>query len=244
MSLDLGKYTEPIQLQVGAEMLSGIILRTDPVKLPDFVFLHGAGTGNYTRVFGMAPALIENGHSILAFDFSGHGKSSGILKESSLQKRTDEAVSMIQEFASRESPLTICGSSMGGYIALKMLAYFPERIRNLVLFCPGVYDRRAFDLRFNSGFTEQIRVPDSWKNSDVFALLDHFKGNLAVFIGEKDQVIPPAVIDLIDLHAANTAKKQIVRIPDGPHLIHGWLLEHPDLLDRVNRAIVEMMEQN
>ncbi len=65
-------------------------------------------------------AVVPN---IITFDFSGYGENSGDLQSSSLKQRTLETKTAIELFSTRDK-LTVCGSSMGGYIVLKMLSFF------------------------------------------------------------------------------------------------------------------------
>ncbi len=105
------------------EIIAGTILSNETsVTPPKFIFLHGAGAGIKERIYGIAPSIIDVGTNILTIDFSGHGESTGDLKKSSLEKRVNEAKHAINKFASKES-LTICGVSMGGYVAIKLLGF-------------------------------------------------------------------------------------------------------------------------
>jgi pimeloyl-ACP methyl ester carboxylesterase len=179
----------------GQETISGAILSAnkEPAK-PRFVFLHGAGKGVKERIYDLAEVIIKSGRDMLAIDFSGHGASSGELKKSSLEKRVKEARSAIDQFTSREA-LTICGSSMGGYIALKMLRFY--EVENLILFCPALYDKKAYSVKFDEGFSEIIRASKSWENTDALSDLKEFSGKLLLVMGDQDEVIPDEVIDLI-----------------------------------------------
>ena len=126
---------------------------------------------------------------------------------------------------------------MGGYVALKMLEM--QDVKNLILFAPAVYDRKAFGLSFDNGFTEAIRRPGSWRDSDVFLSLEKFTGNLLLFIGKQDEAIPRGVIDLIDLHSPKTAKKDIIMFDRCSHNIGDWLTEHPAGKKIVTQKIAE-----
>ena len=75
------------------------------------------------------------------FDFSGHGESSRELKKDCLEKRVHEAKSVMHQFCSEEKPLIICGSSMGGFIAIKLLEFF--KISTLILLCPALYTKKV-----------------------------------------------------------------------------------------------------
>ena len=129
---------------------------------------------------------------------------------------------------------------MGGHIALKLLEK-SDRISSLILFVPAIYDRRAYSVPFNKGFTSIIRDNESWKNSETLSLLDNFKGNLLIFTGENDEVIPQGVIDLIDGHSQNTRKKEIVVIPECSHRIYTHIGKRPQLADEVVGKILEFV---
>src|SRR5207253_2275148 len=118
-----------------------------------------------------------------------------------------------------------------GYVAIKMLEKYG--IENLILYCPAVYDRAAFDVPFDSGFTEMIRRPESWKNTDAQEILQKFTGNLLVIIGAEDATIPKGVLQLIDESSSQTRRKEFLVIPGAPHAIHSWLLAHPDTARQV-----------
>lgn len=230
---------EKINIQVGQENIAGIILRNNPEMKPNFVFFHGGGNSSKDRVFTFSNALIENNFSIMAIDFSGHGESTGLLTESNLDKRVNQARVAVEKYCDL-SNLTICGASMGGYIALKMLELFV--VKNLVLFCPAIYSKTALNVQFNQGFTEIIRQPDSWKDSDILDFLEKFSGNLLIVIGEDDEVIPEGVIELLDKHSLNTNKKEIIKIPNCSHQILFWLKQHPEIANRISEKIMEFIK--
>lgn len=225
-----------VHFKAGKEDIVGEILGEKPDELSDFIFFHGGGKSNRSRAGsffgGSVLAAVLN---IVAFDFSGQGESSGELASSSLEQRVLEAQTAIELFSTKKN-LTVCGSSMGGYIALKMLS--SSDIKNIILFAPGIYDAQAYDVQFNQGFSEIIRKPESWKNSDVLPLLEEFTGNLLVFIGEKDEVIPGGVIELIDQHSKNTSYKEIIRFKDCSHAIYTWLDNHPEMREQVALKIL------
>lgn len=224
-----------INFQAGKENIIGKILGKNPEKLSNFILFHGAGKSTKERAkefFG--ESLFDVVPSIVTFDFSGHGESTGELKKGSLKQRVLEAQTAIELFTTKEK-LTVCGSSMGGYVALKMLSLYD--VKNLVLFAPAIYDKQAFEVPFDQGFTEILRKPDSWKNSDVLQSLEKFSGNLLLFIGKNDEVIPSGVVDLIDKHSSNVAGKEIIRFDGCPHAIHSWLDSHPPEKKQVAKKV-------
>lgn len=216
--------SKKINFEVGKEKIIGEILGKGLDNLSDFILFHGAGKSTKERAKEFFDdSLFDVVPSIVTFDFSGHGESTGELKKSSLKQRVLEAQTAIELFTTKEQ-FTVCGSSMGGYIALKMLPLYD--IKNLILFAPAIYDKQAFEIPFDQGFTEILRKFDSWENSDVLESLEKFSGNLLLFIGKNDEVIPGGVVDLIDKHSSNVARKEIIRFDSCPHAIHSWLDSH------------------
>lgn len=216
-----------------------ILAKKENKALPRFVFLHGAGFSKKEGIYGISSPVINSEINILTFDFSGHGESSGELKMSSLQKRVTEAKEIINNFASKE-PLIICGPSMGGYISIELLKLY--KIDTLILFCPALYDKKAYDVRFDEKFSHIIRSPESWKNTDVLKLLAKFTGKILIVLGDKDEVIPQGVIDLIMNHTPNTTKKELYSIPNCPHKIHEWLRHNEVERKRLHQKIIEYVK--
>lgn len=225
-----------INFSVGAENLKGKLFLHDDSKKCDIISLHGAGQSTKERIeYLLNDLALHLSFNAGTFDFSGHGESSGTMEGSSLKKRVDEASAFIKEYATPNP--TIIGTSMGGYIAVKLLEVLKPK--TLILFCPALYSGDAYPIPFTSQFSDIIRKPNSWVQTDVLPLLENFEGNLLLFIGAKDQIIPAGVIDLIEKHSGKVAKKEIIRIPDGPHGIHGFIDERPPLKKEVVAKILE-----
>ncbi|MDP3957030.1 MAG: alpha/beta hydrolase [bacterium] len=230
------KFFRPVELDVNGEHLAGIRVARDLSKPADFVFLHGARSANFGTYLTFAKPVIDQGGSIVAFNHSGCGVSTGQKKQSSLEKRVCEASAIIDAFANG-NPRTVSGSSMGAYVAIKLLEKYP--IRNLILYCPAIYNKRAYTIQFDAGFSEIIRKNESWKDTDVSGILENFCGNLLIIIGSEDTVIPRGVIELLDQHSHNTQKKEILVVPGAPHAIHNFLYEHPEKACEIANKVAE-----
>jgi pimeloyl-ACP methyl ester carboxylesterase len=231
----------PFSIKVGKETLAGAILDNGNFCAPPrFIFLHGGGDYSIKeRIYDFAEPILKKKINILTFDFSGHGESTGTIQESSLRKRTTEAKEGINQFVT-ESPIILCGASMGGYIALKILKSY--NVKTLLLFGPALYDAKAYDVRFDQGFTQIIREPESWRNTDVLDALENFEGNVLIVMGQKDEVIPPGVIQLIYQHAKKARKKEIYTIANCPHKINIYLADYPSELAKLHHKIIEYIE--
>ncbi|MFE1781609.1 alpha/beta hydrolase [Streptomyces sp. NPDC059506] len=117
------------------------------------VVLHGAGTGDKERLTGLMADLAARGRRALALDFSGHGGSSGLLRDLSLQRRFEQARALVDLHAPAGAGLLLVGFSMSGQTVADLAAHYGPRVDAVGLCAPAVYARRAWPLRFHDGFT-------------------------------------------------------------------------------------------
>lgn len=114
-----------------------IAFRFAPGKGPALVFLPGymsdmAG-GKATAVFDWAAA---RGQAALLLDYSGCGDSPGDFAGGTLSRWREEVLALIE--ANCPGPVTLIGSSMGGWLMLLVaLALPPERVAGLVGIAPA-----------------------------------------------------------------------------------------------------------
>lgn len=73
------------------------------------IILHGAGAADRKRYYALAHAILRRGIGVILFDFSGHGDSTGELKDLSLNRRKTQAQSVINAFTSGEGYLYLIG---------------------------------------------------------------------------------------------------------------------------------------
>jgi pimeloyl-ACP methyl ester carboxylesterase len=226
---------DPIIL-AGDERLAARFVFADDSIQPQLLFLHGAGKATKERGQPLAQYLAEKKNiSSLLFDFSGHGESTGTLAESSLEKRLFEASTVIERGKFIE-PISVCGFSMGGYIALELLK--EREIRSIILFYSAIYSSEVFSIPFgNPNFTSKIREKNSWESSDIFETIKTFPGNLLIVTGEKDDVVPPEIPRRL-FHAASKARrKKLIVIPNAPHLFLPIIFESALLLEEISATI-------
>ncbi|MEI4481223.1 MULTISPECIES: alpha/beta hydrolase [unclassified Phyllobacterium] len=82
----------------------------------------------------------EHGHAFLRHDYSGHGESGGEFRDGTISLWLEQSLAVFRQFSS--GPQIIVGSSMGGWIALRLLAELQRlgeggRIAGLVLIAPA-----------------------------------------------------------------------------------------------------------
>ena len=206
---------------------------------PKVLVLHGAGDANRANFRLFREQLLINGISSAAFDFVGHGDTGGDLKRSSLVSRTRQACRVLSS-VDIEQPFSIIAASMGGYTAVKLLKYYP--VKNLILVVPAMYDSKAYRVPFNNGFTQIIRRPQSWGDSDAWQVLSEFEGRLLIIAAEKDDVIPLAVVNKIYDSAVSAEKRLLFIAPQASHAVFTDLRsKNPELFCSVFGQIVEML---
>ncbi|MGO4391271.1 alpha/beta hydrolase [Variovorax sp. M-6] len=140
-------------------MLHGSITRGASESFPRTLALHGGGSSTRQGFQPLLTSLAERGHSCAAFDFSGHGESSGDLADSSLSHRAEQALAVVEHLRMRR-PVSMIASSMGGHVACTLIDSLAPTA--LVLYCPAAYEQAAQNLAFGPAFRQVIRATTSF----------------------------------------------------------------------------------
>ena len=100
--------------------------------LPCVVFVHGALHDHSVWTL-LARWCAHHGHSVLAVDLPGHGRSAGPAL-GSVEALGDWVLAVLDAAGvAAATPVTLVGHSMGSLVALEAAARAPERIRRLVM---------------------------------------------------------------------------------------------------------------
>jgi pimeloyl-ACP methyl ester carboxylesterase len=185
--------------------------------------------------------LQAQGRSVIRFDFSGHGDSTGEIAKSSLKKRFLEAKAVLDHFKVGDG-VSVIGTSMGGHIACALASEIS--VEALVFFGPAAYSARAWDVPFGSGFTAIIREENSFLDSNIGGLLQGFGGRALFAIGERDEIIPEQVVDLYKQALSHCRSLEVYTIAGCPHPVHRWVQSHPDIKKRVVDRVLSIVERD
>ena len=109
--------------------------KTDPTErssnYPGVLFLGGlASDMEGTKARFLESLALELGFSYIRFDYTGHGKSSGEFSDGSIDSWLEDAISILDDLTDGKQILV--GSSMGGWIALLLAKYNPNRVHSLI----------------------------------------------------------------------------------------------------------------
>lgn len=120
---------------------------------PTVVFLHGlASDRGGTKAVALDAHCRRQGLSCLRYDMFGHGQSTGRFEDGGPTRWAEDAVAVIDQLTA--GPLIVVGSSMGGWVALKVAEARPARIQGLI----GIAPAPDFTERLMwAGFTDDQR---------------------------------------------------------------------------------------
>ncbi|MFI9805089.1 alpha/beta hydrolase [Streptomyces sp. NPDC052301] len=210
------------------ERLSGVRAGTPGVATA--VLLHGAGNGSKERLLPVLAEFTAQGCHTLAFDFSGHGGSTGTLGELSLRRRYEQAVAVLDAHAPADDPLVLVGFSMSGQTVADLVRHYGRRVAAVGLCSPAVYSPEAWEVPFGDGrgrFSEIIRTPDSWRNSPALEAYRTYRGRAVLAVPGTDAVIPPAVTEAVQDALSVRARYARFDLPGAQHRLGLWFREHP-----------------
>lgn len=218
------------------ERLSGVY-GGDPSRATAVV-LHGAGNSSTERLLSLVEEFVAHGCRGVAFDFSGHGESTGHLSELSLRRRFEQAVAVIDAYAGADGPLVLVGFSMSGQTVADLVAHYGDRVAALGLCAPAVYTAEAWDVPFGDGkgrFSGIIRRRDSWREAPALEVLRAYEGRAVLAVPGTDTVIPSAVTEAVQDALAARAQYTRFDLPDAQHQLGLWFRDH----DKDRRRFVE-----
>jgi pimeloyl-ACP methyl ester carboxylesterase len=121
---------------------------------PLFVWLCGFNSDmSGSKATIMAQFAKDYGFASLRFDYSGTGNSQGNFDDGTISKWYNDAICAIE--ATKSQSIILVGSSMGGWISLKLAKHFGNKIKALILIAPAPDFTQ--DLMWNQ-FPESVKM--------------------------------------------------------------------------------------
>jgi alpha-beta hydrolase superfamily lysophospholipase len=157
--------------------------RTPPAS--GVVILHGAGSCKESH-HDFARACVATGLAAIAFDQRGHGESTGAMGDQVLDEVAEITALLRHRSGQADLPVTLRGSSMGGYLAIVAA---PRAVaRAVIAICPASAEalRRglasgAFDFEANAAALERFLADHELESAvealEVPLLLLHAEGD-------------------------------------------------------------------
>ncbi len=164
---------------------------TPPAATRTALLLHGGGTSAADGFVELRTFLYAKGIETLAFDCIGHGRTGGQLLGSTLHDRVLQVQAVVKSQGIVPSTLTLAGFSMGAYVVVK--AAVEIGVPRLCLAIPAAYAAQAYEVPFGPEFSQVLRTPRSWANSDAFEITRDYTGHLLVISAQDDQIVPAEI---------------------------------------------------
>ncbi|MGO4450519.1 alpha/beta hydrolase [Phyllobacterium sp. TAF24] len=204
-----------------------------------------------------------NNHAFLRHDYSAHGESGGEFRDGTISLWLEQSLAVFRQFSS--GPQILVGSSMGGWIALRMIEELQkagerDRIAGLVLIAPApdftselVEPGLTQDQRRQLTERGYMEEPSEYSHEPYIytkALLDDGKANqvlkgviqtdcpVHILQGMEDKDVPYThALRLLDHLPVDDVTITLVR--DGDHR-----LSRPQDLELLTRTVASMVEHS
>lgn len=120
-----------------------------------------------TKALALERAMKELNRSYTRFDYLGHGQSTGRFTDGTISRWTDDALAVLDECTA--GPQIIVGSSMGGWIGLRMAMLRPERIKGFIgIAAAPDFTTRMWNEMPDEG-KEAIRATGQWNQPSEYS---------------------------------------------------------------------------
>jgi len=210
---------EPFQFTVENRVLAGVLhLPASRASAPWVVLCHGLFSSMASEKFtGLAELLSRSGIAALRFDFSGCGKSSGDIADTTVSGRLQELEAVVN-FADNHAKLgpdcALMGSSLGGFVALLFAARRPCKALSL---WATPYNLAVIKDNIPAEDLQRLK-PDFFADAAEYQLDAHQTDTpMQIIHGTCDEIVPVSHADM--LCSKNNPRHQQVIIPDADHSI-------------------------
>lgn len=202
--------------------------------LPPIIFLHGFKSDMMgSKAEFLKQYCLETGRDFLRFDVFAHGQSDGDMMDFTISKALDDTLFMLTEALCR--PGIVIGSSMGGWIGLRLLQECPRKIAGFIGIAAApdfthkilskLDDNHKSQLKDNGYITEDSGYAEPYiftqalfDDGEAQCLLDQtiaYDGPVHLLQGKQDTSVDWHVPDAINTCFDGRAK--ITLIDDGDH---------------------------
>jgi len=227
--------------------------RLRPGRTPALMFLPGyASDMEGAKALALDAFAERRGLSLLRLDYSGTGSSAGSFEDGTLGLWLEEALAALDQLTS--GPVTLVGSSMGGWIALHLALLRPERVNALVGIASapdftewGFSASRKAELQANARIETpnpyapepQVFTRAFWDSGQQLRLLEGEIGidcPVRLVHGERDEEVP-LDIAFRTMRSLRSADVQLLVVKGGGHR-----LSEPHEIEAILRTVADLLE--
>ena len=197
------------------------------------MFMHGFQSDrNATKALFLDAACRRLNIPFIRYDAYAHGQSGGAWPDFTISTAVHDALLVLDQLT--EGPQIVVGSSMGGWVALRLMEERPDRVAGLV----GIATAPDFtkNLTPSGDYTDAL-VKDG-PNNFVMGEDWTFEGPVHLVQGLDDQVVPSDTPDRIIKKFTKPENVRITKIEGGIHN-----LNRPEDLDLQEKAILDVLSR-
>lgn len=225
---------------------------------PGVVFLSGFRSDMLgAKVDYLLSLLSASGHCFTRFDYRGHGASMGHYTDFTVTDWLDDALAVIDQLTT--GPLILVGSSLGGWLSLRVAEERPERIKGLIGIAPAPdfptrlilpsmsapqrehYERENVVVDEHSGFPEPTRFTrrfiETSVQENIFGRPYRFNGPVRFLQGMADMAVPWQQTAELVQHI-ESPDVEMVLLKDGDHR-----LTKTAQLEEMGRQVFHMLQR-
>ena len=245
---------EKIYLESNGNQLYGLLEGPDSEdkKIPLVLLMHGYM--QHTRMhpfYDLVRALWEEGFATLRFDFNGHGRSEGELKDMTMSKNFADGECFYQYARAQGfvSEIIPAGYSMGAIVAGKLAMRHKEEVRRFVMLSPAAnIQTRAvlgnyFGVHFDPEHLPEVLTGgeivmgkafiEEAQQLDIFNYLQDFTGKALMVYGEEDKNVEP---ELTLKYCDVIRDLQVVAVPEADHY---WMVNSDIAVEAIRSFLKE-----
>src|SRR4051812_41580832 len=100
-----------------------------PIYAPAVVFIHGFPFNK--SMWHMQSEALKSNYRVISYDIRGFGDSTSPFNNHSLETLTGDLIQLMDKLLLKK--VTLCGLSMGGYIALNAVEKYSTRFNGVIL---------------------------------------------------------------------------------------------------------------
>jgi len=190
------------------------------------LFVHGWTGAQDANDVRLARVLARDGFLCMSFDLGGHGLSDGQLHEFTLEAflaQTCAAFDWLASTDDSDSPIAVCGCSLGGYLSILLTRERPVAALSLRVpanYPDGIFSGPPVGLYIESGASRAWRSePRSADENRALAALRDFTGPVQIIAAGRDESIPLQTIRNF-LAAADTGRMDYHLLEDATHTLY------------------------
>ncbi len=197
------------------------------------MFMHGFQSDrNATKAQFLDSACRRLNIPFIRYDAYAHGESGGAWPDFTIGHAVHDALLVLDELT--HGPQIVVGSSMGGWVALRLLEERPERIAGMV----GIATAPDFTAHLTPNGDYTRALIDEGPNQYVMDEDWTFTGPVHLLQGKLDTSVPWETAGRVAAKFPDPARVVITLVNDGDHR-----LNRPEDLDLQEKAILDVLKR-